>query len=53
MSRDIFNDRHGYADARHAFVTKRRPLATPDRIAEHRPESFSPPDRANATHVAM
>jgi putative two-component system protein, hydrogenase maturation factor HypX/HoxX len=27
MSRDIFDDRHGFAAARHAFVTKQRPPA--------------------------
>ncbi|HYH29118.1 MAG TPA: hydrogenase maturation protein [Pseudonocardia sp.] len=29
MSRDIFDDRHGFAAARHAFVTKQRPPAVP------------------------
>lgn len=29
MSRDIFDDRHGFAAARRAFVTKRRPRSTP------------------------
>ncbi len=29
MSRDIFDDRHGFAAARHAFVTKQRPPAAP------------------------
>ena len=37
MSRDIFDDRHGFSAARHAFVTKRRPDSTPPRIALHRP----------------
>ena len=37
MSRDIFDDRHGFSDARHAFVTKRKPASTPARIAAHRP----------------
>ena len=37
MSRDIFDDRHGFAAARHAFVTKQKPTATPARIALHRP----------------
>ena len=36
MSRDIFDDRHGFADARRAFVTKRKPTSTPARIAPHR-----------------
>ena len=29
MSRDIFDDRHGFAAARRAFVTKQRPQARP------------------------
>ena len=33
MSRDIFDDRHGFAAARHAFVTKQPPAATPARLA--------------------
>ena len=36
MSRDIFDDRNGFNDARHAFVTKRTPTSTPARLAEHR-----------------
>ena len=32
MSRDMFGDRSGFAAARHAFVTKARCLATPDRL---------------------
>ena len=36
MSRDIFDDRNGFADARHAFVTKRQPTSTPARLAQHR-----------------
>lgn len=36
MSRDIFDDRLGYAVARSAFVAKRRPAATPARLATHR-----------------
>ena len=31
MSRDIFDDRHGFAAARRAFVTKQRRQAQPDR----------------------
>jgi putative two-component system hydrogenase maturation factor HypX/HoxX len=37
MSRDIFDDRNGFAGARHAFVTKQKPAATPARLALHRP----------------
>ena len=33
MSRDIFDDRHGFAAARDAFVTKQKPDATPARLA--------------------
>jgi putative two-component system protein, hydrogenase maturation factor HypX/HoxX len=33
MSRDIFDDRHGFAEARHGFVTKRKPAATPSHLA--------------------
>jgi putative two-component system protein, hydrogenase maturation factor HypX/HoxX len=32
MSRDLFGDRSGFAAARHAFVTKARPSATPARL---------------------
>jgi putative two-component system hydrogenase maturation factor HypX/HoxX len=33
MSRDMFDDRSGFAAARHAFVTKARPTVTPARLA--------------------
>jgi putative two-component system hydrogenase maturation factor HypX/HoxX len=36
MSRDFFDDRLGYAAARAAFVTKKRPTETPARLATHR-----------------
>jgi putative two-component system hydrogenase maturation factor HypX/HoxX len=36
MSRDLFDDRYGYAAARTAFVAKRRPARTPLRLAAHR-----------------
>jgi putative two-component system protein, hydrogenase maturation factor HypX/HoxX len=36
MSRDFFDDRLGYAAARAAFVTKKKPAETPARIATHR-----------------
>ncbi|MCO8277131.1 enoyl-CoA hydratase-related protein [Actinoplanes sp. TRM 88003] len=32
MSRDMFGDRNGFAAARHAFVTKAQPAATPERL---------------------
>jgi putative two-component system hydrogenase maturation factor HypX/HoxX len=43
MSRDIFDDRHGFSAARHAFVSKRKPDVTPPRLARHRPVPASPP----------
>lgn len=36
MARDFFDDEHGYAAARTAFVGKQRPAATPLRLARHR-----------------
>jgi putative two-component system protein, hydrogenase maturation factor HypX/HoxX len=36
MSRDLFDDRLGYAGLRRAFVTKQPPAATPTRVATHR-----------------
>lgn len=36
MARDIFDDRHGFAGRRKAFVYKERPAATPPRLAIHR-----------------
>jgi putative two-component system hydrogenase maturation factor HypX/HoxX len=41
MSRDIFDDRNGFASARHAFVTKQKPAATPARLARHRVGTFA------------
>jgi putative two-component system protein, hydrogenase maturation factor HypX/HoxX len=37
MSRDIFDDRNGFAGLRRAFTTKQKPAATPARLARHRP----------------
>jgi putative two-component system protein, hydrogenase maturation factor HypX/HoxX len=37
MSRDIFDDRNGFTDARRAFVTKHKPTTTPNHLATHRP----------------
>jgi putative two-component system protein, hydrogenase maturation factor HypX/HoxX len=37
MSRDIFDDRHRFADTRRAFVTKHKPTTTPAHLATHRP----------------
>ncbi|MBN6054882.1 formyl transferase [Nonomuraea sp. RK-328] len=36
MSRDMFDDRHGFAAARAAFVGKRKPEGTPAHLAGHR-----------------
>ncbi|HEY0812865.1 MAG TPA: enoyl-CoA hydratase-related protein [Pseudonocardia sp.] len=36
MSRDIFDDRGGFAAARHAFVTKQRPIPAPRRSVDDR-----------------
>ncbi len=49
MSRDIFDDRHGFADARRAFVTKEKPDldARPPR---HAPAARPPVDEHD--HVA-
>ena len=53
MSRDIFDDRDGFAAARHAFVTKQRAVPTPGpdrksmsaRSAAPRPASADPRPR--------
>jgi putative two-component system hydrogenase maturation factor HypX/HoxX len=42
MSRDIFDNRNGFAEARRAFVTKEKPAATPARLAVHRPPPAAP-----------
>jgi putative two-component system protein, hydrogenase maturation factor HypX/HoxX len=36
MARDMFGDRYGFAEARRDFLLKRRPAATPIRLATHR-----------------
>ncbi|MEU7001933.1 enoyl-CoA hydratase-related protein [Nonomuraea sp. NPDC046570] len=36
MSRDMFDDRHGFAAARRAFVSKARAEVTPEHLAVHR-----------------
>lgn len=36
MSRDIFDDRNGFREARRSFVHKRRAEATPAHLADHR-----------------
>jgi putative two-component system protein, hydrogenase maturation factor HypX/HoxX len=41
MSRDIFDDRNGFAATRRAFVTKAKPSSTPARLARHRPAAPS------------
>ena len=57
MSRDMFDDRSGFAAARHAFVTKARPAATPPRLAfpgsaqPHRAHVTRPRHPAEFHHV--
>ena len=48
MSRDLFDDRNGFAAAREAFVTKQKPTATPPRLAAHRTPEVAdrPPEYA-------
>jgi putative two-component system hydrogenase maturation factor HypX/HoxX len=46
MSSDIFDDRHGFAAARRAFVTKEKPDVTPARLARHRPAPVPLSDEA-------
>lgn len=36
MSRDLHDDRNGFAQARNEFVTKKKPTSTPARLARHR-----------------
>ena len=52
MSRDLFNDRNGFADLRRAFVTKRRPAVTPKQIAGHRPARPVEPERPSVSTTA-
>jgi putative two-component system protein, hydrogenase maturation factor HypX/HoxX len=47
MSHDIFDDRHGFAQARHAIVTKQRPASTPLHLAQHVGRSTPGHDDAN------
>jgi putative two-component system protein, hydrogenase maturation factor HypX/HoxX len=52
MSRDIFDDRNGFADARRAFVTKAKPTSTPARLALHRPATPLAVDSRDAARYA-
>ena len=52
MSRDIFDDRSGFADLRRAFVTKLKVTSTPARLAIHRPPMPSTVDRGDAARYA-
>jgi putative two-component system hydrogenase maturation factor HypX/HoxX len=52
MSRDIFDDRRGFADARRAFVTKQKPTSTPARLALHRPPTSLRVDGGDAARYA-
>ena len=49
MSRDIFDDRHGFAAARHAFVTKQ---PAPTDVARNVPARPSTHHRAEPAHLA-
>ncbi|RVX40748.1 putative two-component system hydrogenase maturation factor HypX/HoxX [Nonomuraea polychroma] len=52
MSRDMFDDRHGFRAARRAFVHKERPVATPGHLARHRELSgASAPGGAGESHM--
>jgi putative two-component system hydrogenase maturation factor HypX/HoxX len=52
MSRDMFDDRSGFAAARHAFVTKAKPSGTPPRLAfvsaVPQPQATAPQPQATA-----
>ena len=52
MSRDIFDDRNGFAAARHAFVTKQRSLPPVGLAAMRRGASLSSVARSDATDLA-
>ncbi len=52
MSRDIFDDRNGFADARRAFVTKAQLTSTPARLALHRPPTPVTVDRGETARYA-
>jgi putative two-component system protein, hydrogenase maturation factor HypX/HoxX len=52
MSRDIFDDRNDFADLRRAFTTKRKPAATPARLAHHRPTTPATAPAQVATRFA-
>ncbi|PZG05173.1 enoyl-CoA hydratase-related protein [Nonomuraea aridisoli] len=52
MSRDMFDDRNGFRQARRAFVHKARAQATPEHLARHREWSgASAPSVAAASHM--
>ncbi|GAA1804056.1 hypothetical protein HC028_04365 [Planosporangium flavigriseum] len=36
MARDMFDDRNGFAAARHSFMYKQKPAETPAKLALHR-----------------
>jgi putative two-component system hydrogenase maturation factor HypX/HoxX len=52
MSRDIFDDRNGFSDARSAFVTKRKPTGTPARLARQHPAATPAPQHRGVARVA-
>ena len=52
MSRDMFDDRNGFRQARQAFVHKRKVMATPEHLAAHRELSgASAGSGASASHM--
>ncbi|MEV0387983.1 enoyl-CoA hydratase-related protein [Nonomuraea sp. NPDC050643] len=52
MSRDMFDDRCGFREARRAFVRKAKAVATPEHLARHRELSgASAPSGASASHM--
>jgi putative two-component system hydrogenase maturation factor HypX/HoxX len=53
MSRDIFDDRHGFADARRRFVTKAKPAATPGHLVRRRRSIPPAPAAGVATGIAV
>ncbi len=52
MSRDMFDDRSGFREARRAFVHKAKAQATPEHLARHRELSgASAPSGTGASHM--
>jgi putative two-component system hydrogenase maturation factor HypX/HoxX len=51
MSRDMFDDRHGFAAARRAFVTKRRPTRTPLHLLAPEDDGWSETTASPVAHA--